>query len=150
MANRSFNNEADLQKAVERILTRDVAPIMKKILRKHILDDVYGAYTPKEGGWVGHTTYQRRHLLENNIETLMINPFTIGVTSLAPAAPAEVRGYTFEERQEGSLLELIEADEHGIWHGGFPRYPIRNAQEEINKSTEIEQAIQDGLDAIFS
>ena len=150
MVNRSFDNDADLQKAVERILTRDVAPIMKEILRKHILDDVYGAYTPHRNGWVNHKTYQRRHLLENNIETMMIDPYTIGVTSLAPAAPAVVPGYTFEERQEGSLLELIEAEKHGVWAGGFPRYPIRNTQDELNKSAEIARAIQDGLDAIFS
>lgn len=150
MANRSFDNDVDFQKIVERILKKDVAPIMKEILKKHIQDDVYDAYTPHRDGWVNHRTYQRRHLLENNIVTMMVNPFTIGVTSLAPAAPAVVPGYTFEERQEGSLLELIEAKKHGIWAGGFPRYPIRNTQAELDQNAEIEQAIQNGLDAIFS
>ena len=58
---------AAAQKKCEGILQRDVAPVAAEILRKHILSDIYGAYTPKQNGWVGGSTYQRRFVLPNTL-----------------------------------------------------------------------------------
>lgn len=133
----------------QKILQTDVAPVAEKILKKHIKLDIYNAYTPKHNGWVtgdGHrTTYQRRHELENNISSYMLNNDTLIITSTATASPSVVKGYSFRNRYPGAFLKMLEVGNTGIWKGGFPRPAVKNAQNEIDSSKKITDAIAKGI-----
>lgn len=149
MSDRFYSDWGSLTRAAKRaavnILQSDVAPIAQKILLKHIATDIYGAYTPRENAWVGGTTYQRRHVLEGNLTSIMIEEDTLLTTSTATASPSVVVGYHFENRYPGSLLELIESGHTGIWRGGFPRPAVANAEREINNSADVNRAIRNGI-----
>lgn len=133
------------------ILGRSVAPIAKDIVRKHIETDIYGAYTPKENGWVTTdgvpTTYKRRRLLlkRGAIYHKFSAADEIMVTSDVTASPAIIKGWSFRNRYPGAFLKLLETGNMGIWYGGFPRPAIGNAQKEIDKSSQISRVIRQEL-----
>lgn len=128
------------------ILKEDVSPIAEEILKKHINSDIYDAYTPKENGWVGHETYQRRHVLENSIETFQNDKKNeILITSTATASPAIVSGWSFRNRYPGAFLKLLEKGNMGIWRGGFPRPAVSNTQNELDNSDAVAEAIAAGI-----
>ena len=153
----TFDNWEDLTEAVQAkckiVLEKDVLPVMTDIVKKHIASDIYGVYSPKEGAWVGGTTYKRRmsllsssnmyHELQDGGETLM-------VTSRATPSPAIKVGYSFHNRRPGAFLSLFEAGNFGFLNDTsayhFPRPAITNAQAEIDKSSAISSAIQSGID----
>lgn len=137
------------QKKCHDILRRDVSPIAKEIVKKHIQHDIYDAYTPIPNGWVGGKTYQRRHILSGSVYSTFIHDDEIMVTSNATASKSVVPGYSFHNRRPGSFLKLLETGRMGIWRGGFPRPAIGEAQKEIDSSSEIRNAIQSGLDRYF-
>lgn len=139
------------QTACEKILVTHVSPVMKEIVVKHIRDDIYGVYTPIEHGWVNGETYQRRHVLENNMyyELQGKNKDTIMVTSVASPSKSVVKGYSFHNRRPGMFLKMLEGPNRGIWKRGFPRPAISNAQKEIDRSSAIKRALQDGIDHYF-
>lgn len=140
-----------VQQRCATILDKSVAPIAKEIVRKHIETDIYGAYTPKENGWVTTdgtpTTYKRRRLLLKR--GAIYHKFSavdeIMITSNATASPAVVKGWSFRNRYPGAFLKLLETGNMGIWRGGFPRPAIGNAQKEINKSSQISRVIRQEL-----
>jgi len=70
------------------------SPVAEKILRERIAEDIYAAYTP--------TYYQRRHVLEQNVEGDLTGPGMLLVTSTADASPSLVPGYSFENRYPGA------------------------------------------------
>lgn len=140
--------EAAQQKCHE-ILKRDVAPVAKEIVKKHIQHDIYDAYTPIPHGWVGGTTYQRRHTLPGSVYATFVHDDEIMITSNVTASKSVVPGYSFHNRRPGSFLKLLETGRMGIWRGGFPRPAIGRAQEEIDHSSAIRRAIQSGLDRYF-
>lgn len=137
------------QKRCNDILKRDVAPVAKEIVKRHIKHDIYDVYTPKTNGWVDGTTYQRRHVLDGSVYSTFVDDDEIMVTSNATASKAVVPGYSFHNRRPGSFLKLLETGRMGIWRGGFPRPAIGNAQKEIDRSSAIRNAIQSGLDRYF-
>lgn len=137
------------QKRCHDILKRDVAPVAKEIVKKHIQSDIYDAYTPITNGWVGGKTYQRRYVLGGSVYDTFINDDEIMVTSNATASKSVVPGYSFHNRRPGSFLKLLETGRMGIWRGGFPRPAIGNAQKEIDRSSAIRDAIQSGLNRYF-
>lgn len=149
MADRFFSDWESLVNAVDekatQILQRDVSPVAEKILKKHIKSDIYDVYTPKENGWVDGTTYQRRHVLEQNVTTLIQDKHTILITSAATASPAVLSGWSFRNRYPGAFLKLLEVGNMGIWSGGFPRPTVTNTQNEIDTSKEIKSAIRNGI-----
>jgi len=155
MPNQHFDSWETLTDAVQQrchtILDKTVAPIAKEIVRKHIEDDIYGVYTPKENGWVTpkgeKTTYERRYLLlqRGAIYHEFSQSDEIMVTSRVTASPAVVKGYSFRNRYPGAFLKLLETGDMGIWRSGFPRPAIRNAQEEIDNSRKISSAIRQAL-----
>ena len=102
MADIYFSEWDDLVNAVDDklsvILEKDVAPIAEEILKKHIKSDIYDAYTPKENGWVNGTTYQRRHVLEETVTSIMLDKNTVLITSTATASPSVVSGWSFHNR----------------------------------------------------
>lgn len=140
-----------VQQRCTTILDKKVAPIAKEIVRKHIETDIYGAYTPKENGWVTTdgepTTYKRRYLLlkRGAIYHQFSKPDEIMITSNVTASPAVVKGWSFRNRYPGAFLKLLETGNMGIWRGGFPRPAIGNAQKEIDKSSQISRVILDEL-----
>lgn len=152
---RNFDDWEGLTDAVQRkcatILDKAVAPIAKEIVRKHIETDIYGAYTPKENGWVNSdgepATYERRKLLLSRgaIYHEFSAPDEIMVTSKVTASPAVVKGWSFRNRYPGAFLKLLEVGNMGIWRGGFPRPAIGNAQKEIDKSSRISRVIRQEL-----
>lgn len=153
MADTYFSDWDTLIKAaetkVEKILKKDVAPIAEEILKKHIQSDIYDVYTPKENGWVlsdgTRTTYKRRHVLEKSVTSYMSDRNTLLITSTATASPAVVSGWSFHNRYPGAFLKLLESGNMGIWRGGFPRPAVLNTQEELDRSTQIQSAIKNGI-----
>lgn len=156
MSVRVFDDWEGLTGAVQQrcvsILDEKVAPIAKEIVRRHIQTDIYGAYTPKENGWVTsngrRTTYKRRQLLlkRGALYHEFSAPDEIIVTSKVTASPSIVKGWSFRNRYPGAFLKLLETGNMGIWRKGFPRPAIGNAQKEINKSSQIKQVIRQELD----
>lgn len=140
----------DFQTDLFTSIMNEVAPVMKDILMKHIETDIYGAYTPIEGGWVNGTTYERRGSLldEGNLTVLVENGDTIVVTSVATPNESVVPGHQFVSSQPGAFLQLLESGRMGIWRHGFARPAVRNAQDEINNSSKIEAAILKGIQLI--
>ena len=151
------------QKKCYDILKNDVAPVAEEIVRNHIQDDIYDAISPYTGqkyrpipnGWVNGTTYQRRHVLEGSVYSSLLedkpieegeDPFVLLVTSNATASDPVVTGYEFNNSEPGAFLNLLETGHMGIWRHGFPRPAIGNAQNEIDRSSAIRNAIQSGLD----
>ena len=153
MADIYFDDIEDLLDAVESRLTdvlmEDVAPVVEKILLKHIKTDIYGAYTPKPGAWVNGTTYQRRHVLEDGITSKVMNGDTLLVTSEATANQSVVKGYHFSNRYEGAFLQLLESGHMGIWRNGFARPAVANAQREAEESSAVNNAIKRGLKRVM-
>lgn len=145
----SFSDWGELVDAVNQklsiILYEEVAPVAEEILAKHIKSDIYDAYTPKENGWVNHTTYTRRHVLEGSITTILEDENTILITSKASASPSIVKGWSFQNRHPGSFLELLEVGHMGIWHNGFPRPAVGNTQKEFKTSQKIKSVIKKGI-----
>ena len=140
------NLTAAAEKHCANVLLKDVAPVAKEIVRKHIQSDIYDAYTPQEGAWVNGSTYQRRGKLLTTLQaTLNVDGNELTVTSKATASKPIIKGYRFNNVYPGAFLEMLESDNRGIWKSGFPRPAISNAQKEIDSSREIISAIENGF-----
>lgn len=143
------DNWEDLVKSVDReavsILLDDVLPVTKEVFKKHIQTDIYDAYTPTENGWVGGKTYERRYVLPDNIIFVLENSDTLVVTSAATASKPIIRGYTFEDRETGAFLHMIENGNMGIWKKGFPRPVVKNTEKDFETNKKIEAAIKRGI-----
>jgi len=111
-------------------------------LRERIAEDIYAIYTP--------AYYQRRHVLEQNVEGDLTNPGTLLVTSTADASPSVVPGYSFENRYPGAFLEMLEVGNMGFWRRHFPRPAVAMAQGIIGSSSEIRRAIEAGIRREFA
>lgn len=125
-------------------IVRSVAPEVEAILLKHIESDIYDSYTPREGAWVGGTTYQRRHVLEGGIKSTLEADGTLLTTSDAPAGQSVVKGYMFSNANSG-FLQLLESGHMGIWKNGFARPAVSNAQKEVDGSARIKAIFRDGV-----
>lgn len=136
-ADKWFNSIDDLFRAIGGVEIIDEAQMGaaieegKNVLYKHIQSDIYGAYTPKPGGWVGGTTYARRNSLSKG-SLIAINEPDGTITITSTAVPGTPVGRGSISSEPGSLLKLIESDKHGLWRGGFPRPAVSNAQSEID------------------
>ncbi len=141
---------AAAQEKCKLILEKDVAPIAKDILKRHIRIDIYDTYTPIPNGWVNGQTYKRRHVLDNSVYHSFISDDEILITSNATASKPVIKGYSFHNRRPGSFLKLLETGRMGIWAHGFPRPAVGNAQAEINRSSAIKSAIRAGIARQFN
>ena len=148
---------AAADKKCSRILEDDVYPVVKRIVLRHIFEDIYSSNQPKQGMWVDGETYARRFSLldEGNIyHELQSGGNTLMVTSWATPSPAIVPGWSFHNRRPGAFLQLLESGNMGIWYSGFPRPAIGNAQKELDEqightTSEVGMAIQRGIDRKF-
>lgn len=149
-ADKWFNSIDDLFRAIGGVEIIDEAQMGvvieegKNVLYKHIQSDIYGAYTPKPGGWVGGSTYVRRNSLSKG-SLVAINEPDGTITITSTAVPGNPVGRGSISSKPGSLLQLIEGDRHGLWRGGFPRPAVGNAQKEIDSGalmSAIEKALQ--------
>lgn len=143
-----FDNVEDLITAISSAPTEDaiklIADEVEAILLKHIKSDIYGAYTPKPGAWVGGSTYSRRHVLENGIKSTLEADGTLLTTSEAPSGQCVVRGYSFSNSDSG-FLRLLESGHMGIWRNGFARPVVANAQKEVDNSGKIRSILENGM-----
>lgn len=143
-----FEDVGELIEAVGSAPTDDVIKLVadevEAILLKHIKSDIYGAYTPKEGAWVGGSTYVRRHVLEDNIKSTLEADGTLLTTSEAPAGQSVVKGYNFSNADSG-FLQLLESGHMGIWKNGFARPVVANAQKEVDNSERIRSILENGM-----
>lgn len=142
---------------VTTILRSDVSPIAEQIVREHIESDIYGAYSPKPGGWFGGKMYtepyRRRHDLASQVYTIHQGNDEILVTSYATGNIPVLSGYSWARGEPGSFLQFIEQGGFGLWQDGFPRPAIKNAQAEIDASLSggaIASAIQGGIKREFN
>lgn len=131
-----------MSSVIKKVMMEDVAPTVQEILKKHIEQDIYNAYTPKEGAWVDGETYQRRHVLEQHITSEMIDDKTLLVTSDTAANDPIVPGYEFSNNYPGAFLELLESGHTGIWKSGFARPAVKNAQDEVDHMGSIQTMIR--------
>lgn len=122
-------------------VVRAVADEVERILLKHIKSDIYDAYTPREGAWVGGSTYQRRHVLESGIKSTLEEDGTLVTTSDAPAGQSVVKGYNFSNADSG-FLQLLESGHMGFWKKGFARPVVANAQKEVDESARIRSILE--------
>lgn len=163
---------AAAQKKCATILRRDVAPIVEKIVKDHIEKDIYGAYSPKPGAWklskikqsvrgvyedrvkddTNKDTYKRRHTLTDDVYSEMsgANNDTLLTTTNTAPSPSVVPGWSFHNRRQGAFLQLLESGNMGIWKSGFPRPAIGNAQKEIDNSSRVSRAIENGIKREFN
>lgn len=153
MATTWFEDIDDLVNEVSSVNSDDViqrvANEVEAILLKHIKSDIYDAYTPKEGAWVGGTTYQRRHVLEGGIKSTLEEDGTLLTTSDAPAGQCVVKGYNFSNADSG-FLQLLESGHMGIWRNGFARPVIANAQKEVDESTKIKSILENEMKRVMN
>lgn len=153
MADRWFESPEELVNAISSSPTEDVvqqvADAVEAILLKHIKSDIYGAYSPKPGAWVGGSTYARRHVLESNIKTTLEDDGTLVTTSDAAAGQCVVRGYTFSNADSG-FLRLLESGHMGIWRNGFARPAVSNAQKEVDNSEKIRSILENGMRRVMN
>lgn len=163
MAKKAYSEWGELvaaaQEAAKKILQKDVAKVGKEILKEHIENDIYGAYTPKTNGWVigreaggskvdwTRTTYKRRNDLPKSVIALMENDGqTLTITNdNSKAVPRPALIGSFHNRRPGSFLQLLESGNMGLWKGGFARPAVSNAQREIDSSSDITLAIEQGI-----
>lgn len=162
MSNREFETWGELingaETVVEFILKQDVAPVAEDILRTHIINDIYKAYTPKENGWVNSkgekATYERRWDLPKKVASKLSRDVgqsshydTLIITSLAKPTTPVVKGSVFTEMNKdgGSFLALLESGRMGIWRNGFPRPAVSNAERNMKRSRLITRAIKQGI-----
>ena len=139
------------------MLERYASRAMKDVLLRHIKTDIYDVYEPKKDGWISYsgepTTYRRQHVLENSVHTVWEDGGLLVTSGAVPARPV-IAGYTFENRQDGSFLELLESGHMGLWHGGFPRPAVRGTQEELDEqmkqeSGAVADAVRRGIAAVI-
>lgn len=124
--------------AVKTVLIDYVAPVVEDILRKHIQDDIYGAYSP--------TSYVRRGSLTGTITSRMIADDELLVTAISqPNAPA----HGWASSGEGAFLYMLEVGDLGWWRKGFPRPAISNAQKEVDASAAVERAKKAGIKRVM-
>lgn len=120
--------------AAKTILMDYVAPVVEDILRKHIDQDVYGAYSP--------TVYSRRGSLTAGVQSRMIADDELLVTTIAqPNRPAS----GWASSGDGAFLYMLEVGDLGWWRKGFPRPAISNAQRETDRSSAVERAKKAGI-----
>ena len=132
------------------VLEKYVQPVIEKILLQHIQSDIYGAYSPKQYAWIGGQTYRRRGSLLSRMALYHeINGSTIVVTSAAEPEDllgSGVSGY-------GAFLAILENGNMGFWSRAtgrsLPRPALSAAQEEVDNSSEIEEAAQRGIEAVL-
>ena len=137
---------AGVQVRCSRILEKDVAPIVRKILLSHIQKSVYGSYSP--------VMYPRRGALssEGNLMT-EVDGNELFVTSVAPPAPS-----IFKNTHGGPLnpadSKLLQWIEFGCVPNHFnnktyawmeARPVIAPAQAEVAGSSAISGAITKGI-----
>lgn len=152
-----YDNFNDLISAIEskipQVLEDYAVPVMKDILCQHIYTDIYQSYVPTPNGWIGGSTYQRRRNLPNSLYDIIEREddgYVAMVTSNETFSPI-ISGYSFNNNYNpGAFLEMIETGNMGIWKSGFPRPAVSNAQKEINTSSQLKEAIQKGLEAVFA
>lgn len=149
MAKRSKRNTA-IDAVIKQTLEKQIGEQVWDILKEHIEEDVYKAYTP-EGRWVFGTPqdslydgYQRRRttgLLNESDKSITVsnvgNTWTLHVTTNAQPTPS-VLGDSWDAKP-GGFLSLLESGNLGFWSwmndrvpDPFPRPVIRNAQEEAS------------------
>lgn len=126
------------------VLTRYVAPVIEKILEKHVEEDIYGVDPRGPHSWYGGL-YPRRHNIAKNIKSEIDGNGVLHVTSTEEAnAPA--RGW--HSSGPGGFLELFEVGNMGFLkrHGkSFPRPAVTRAQKEVDSSPEVRAAVELGL-----
>ena len=132
---------SSLKDAVNQAMLEDVAPVVEEILRRHIQTDIYDVYTPKEGAWIGGETYERSHLMEDNLTSYVIDGDTLFTTAMTTADDPIVQGYEFSSNYPGAFLEMLANGNMGIWKSGFPRPAVENAQAEVDNSSAVRQAV---------
>lgn len=148
MAGKEFSDWESLAQAAEDalagVLISDVAKVAERIMRSHIVSDIYGVDERKPGGWVGGETYQRRHQIINTVYSELEDKSTLLVsTTGAPGKPIihnhRVNG------SEGGFLKLLELGPWGISGSQFPRPVVANTQKEFDSSPQINAAIGKGI-----
>lgn len=148
-----FDNPDELTRALNQVpaedIIREVADEVEAILLKHIKSDIYDAYTPKVGAWVGGATYERRHVLEGNIKSTLEADGTLLTTSDAVAGQSVVRGYNFSNADSG-FLQLLESGHMGIWKAGFARPAVSNAQKEVDGSNKIRSILESRVKRVIN
>lgn len=146
---------------IERIIEKDIKPVLKKMYLKRTRSDIYGSITtPKGNAWSGGKYYERRYDLKDpsglyyelSYQTLdeSTAEFTLFMTHDAFPAPSILKKKYKSKYKHGALLALLQSGNMGLWATPdrthyFPRPLLSNMQAEVDKSIEIRDAIYKGL-----
>lgn len=157
---------SDVIKSTRKVLEEEIRPIVFKVLYKHIREDIYDAYTPRENGWVAYNpntggwkfgvTYQRRYGLLDTKNQYSAVTFSTAGTFITATLFATVEEYVspfprrhkFQYRGKGAFLRLLENGRLGIFtrarFGGqpFPRPAVSNTAQDLENNQEIKAAIE--------
>lgn len=143
------------QQKLGRILKKDVAPAVKRILARNIDRLVYSAYTPSES----ESGYRRRGALGDtaNMSDDVLDGWELFVTSVAPPAPS-----IFAEKFRAPLdpydSRLLQWIEYGCVPNYFnnqsypwmsPRPVVAATQAEMESGSEVSGAIEAGIGREF-
>lgn len=147
---------AEAQKKLGGILRRDVAPVVKRLMKKNIDKHVYNVYSPVGKGKGG---YDRRGELGDtkNLIDEVEHDSDLFVTSVAQPAPS-----IFDEKfkapldpYESRLLQWIEFGRVPNYFNAKqypwmePRPVVSATQEEIESGAEVADAIEKGIKREF-
>lgn len=128
-----------------------IKPQAVEIVKQHIKDDIYNAYTPKVGAWVNGTTYKRRGMLKRVSGTISKAESTLYITNNATPSSPIIKGYSFRPEGSGAFLKMLSVGKMGIFKRGtkFPRPALENAVAEMENSESFHRHIQLCIDSEF-
>ena len=134
-----FSNQKELMAAINANIDaalREAAPKVKDILLSHIKSDIYDAYDPK--------FYERRGALEsgNNI-VWQVTDHTLVVKDMTPGNTPIGVGKTPAGNQLIGIIQTgAQGNGLGKWKGAFARPAVANAQDELDNSSVIRDALK--------
>lgn len=128
---------------INKVLLEDIAPLVEEMLLEHIQKDIYDAYTPVEGGWIGRRTYPRRYSLldRSNLRSWILEDGVLAVTSTAvPDGPVFTKhGAMFRNMENGGFLAMHEKGNMGFWSqikGRLKRPALSRTQRDVDRSLQ--------------
>lgn len=135
-----------IESAIPTVLVKYVADVVEDILSDCIENIVYDGSFPREGGWIGGTTYHRRHQLEKGIKSWIGKKNTLYTTSVAHPDGPVIRGSVHYGMEDGGFFKILESENRGFIGYRTPRIVIDPAQEKVNESQEIENMFAYGIE----
>lgn len=134
-----FSNQKELMAAINANIDaalQQAAPKVKEVLLSHIQSDIYDAYQPQK--------YERRGLLGSGENIVWdVTDHTLTVKDMTPGNTPIGVGRTPAGNQLIGIIQTgAQGNGLGKWKGAFARPAVANAQDEVNQSSIIHDALK--------